>query len=188
MKSAFLVLPLLALLTPSFCAAQPAGVPPEWDVRETLSALTAQTKRLQPILEQVNPREWLDKGAPEAYVDQWTALRNEIGYLERTAGEMSGQPDRITLTLEAFLRLQSVEEMMQSMMEGVRRYQNPALADLLQGVMNENADNSQKLRQYLVELVAMKEAEFKIADQEAQRCRAELISRPASSSGSGRKR
>ena len=41
--------------------------------------------------------------------------------------------------------------------------------------------------QYLVELVAAKEAEFKIADKEAQRCRAELISRPASASGSTRR-
>ena len=186
MKSAFLNLPLLALLIPSFCAAQQAGLSPEWEVREMLSALTTQAKRLQPILEQVNPQQWLDQGAPEAYIEQWKAVRNEIGYLERTAGEMSRQPDRITLTLEAFLRLQSVEEMMQSMMEGVRRYQNPALADLLQGVMNENADNSHKLRQYLVELVAMREAEFKIADQEAQRCRSELINRPASASGSAR--
>lgn len=188
MKSAFLSVPLLALLIPSFCAAQQAGLPPEWEVRETLSALTTQAKRLQPILEQVNPQQWLDQGAPDAYIEQWKAVRNEIGYLERTAAEMSEQPERITLALEAFLRLQSVEEMMQSMMEGVRRYQNPALADLLQGVMNENADNSQNLRQYLVELVAAREAEFKIADKEAQRCRGELIRRPASASGSARKR
>ena len=182
-RRAFPVLQILPFLVPAFCAAQPGGVSPEWDIRETLAALTAETKRLEPALEQVNPRQWLAKGAPEAYIDQWKAVRNEIGYLQRTAGEMSKRPDRITLALETFLRLQSVEAMMQSLMEGVRRYQNPALADLLQSFMNENAGNGQKLRDYLVELVASKEAEFEIVDREAQRCRAELISRPPAPAG-----
>ena len=181
MKSAFLYAQLLICLLPQFCAAQTGGVPPEWDIRETLTSLTAEAQRAQSILEQVSPKQWLAKGAPEAYIKQHEAIRNEIGYLDQTATKLSRQPDRITLALEVFLRLQSMEEMMQSLMEGIRRYQNPALADLLQSTVNENSNNVQKLRDYLVALVAIKETEFEIADREAQRCRAEQIGGSSSS-------
>jgi len=72
--------------------------------------------------------------------------------------------------------------MMVSFIEGVRRHQNPAVANLLEEIMNENSDNSQKLRDYLVELATLKETEFKVADQEAQRCRSELVRQPPAAS------
>jgi len=75
--------------------------------------------------------------------------------------------------------LTAQEAMAESMVDAVRRYQNPAVADLIQDLINENAKYTQQLRDYLVELVAAKEAECKIANQEAQRCRSELIRQPA---------
>jgi hypothetical protein len=160
-------------------AAQSGGLRPEWDIRRSLAVLIADSKRLQPMLGEVNPRDWTAKGAPEAYVAQWQALRDEIGYLERTAGELAKRPERLTLALETYLRLQAIEAMMRSFTEGVRRYHNPAVADLLLGVMDENAASAAKLREYLVELAANLEAELQILDKEAQRCRADLINRPA---------
>ena len=65
-----------------------------------------------------------------------------------------------------------------SLIEGVRKYQNPALADLLRGVMSENNASRQQLRQYLVDLAAIKEQEFKVMDQEAQRCREVISGQP----------
>jgi len=44
------------------------------------------------------------------------------------------------------------------------------------------------LREYLVELVAAKEAELRIVDQEAQRCRAALIRQPVQSKKTESKR
>ncbi len=154
-----------------------------------LRSLKSGSERYQPILEEVKPQEWMAKGAPEAYVKQLKALRDEIGYLQQTADELSKKPDRTTKALEAYLRLQSVNSMMDSIVEGVRRYQNPAVADLLEGIMNENGDIAQQLRDYLVELVASKENECRIANEEAQRCRATLINRPAAHPGAtGRKK
>ena len=71
--------------------------------------------------------------------------------------------------------MQTVDSMMQSVIAGVRRYQNPAVADLLQGAMNEMMPYHQALQGYLVQLVGVKETELRIADEEAQRCRSELI-------------
>ena len=181
MKPAFAAFSALAvsLLAPWCFPAQSPGLPPEWDVRDMLAALTAQTRRIEPLLAQLHPAEWVARGAPEAYVKQLEQLRKQIGYLDRTAGELSAEPDRMTKALETYLRLQSVEAMAESMVDAVRRYQNPAVADLIQDLINENAKYTQQLRDYLVELVAAKEAECKIANQEAQRCRSELIRQPA---------
>ena len=190
MKSAlvFFCALLVSLLFSRPLPAQTQGLPPEWDVRDMLTSLTSQTKRLQPLLEQIHPQEWISKGAPDAYAGQLEELRKQIGYLEQTAGELSREPERMTKALETYLRLQSVEVMIDSMADAVRRYQNPAMADLLQGATNDTAKYAGQLRDYLVELVATKEAECDIADKEAQRCRSELIQRPEKPTGKSRQR
>ena len=169
---------VLLCVFPAVCLAQSGAISHEWDIREALTQLVTATKRLQPILDQVQSKDWVARGAPSAYVDQVSATKNEIDYLDRTVAELKKDPQRVGKTLEAYLRLQSIDAMVRSLGEGIRRYQNPAVADLLLGVMSENSDQVQKLREYLVELVEAKEAEFKIADSEAQRCRASLMSQP----------
>jgi len=169
---------LFCLLGTSVLFAQSDGVAPRWDVKEQLGRLVEQTKEYDPLLGQVSPHEWMEQGAPDGYVKQLELLRNEISYLQRSALELQRKPDRLSKTLEVFLRIQSVEAMVGSMTEAVSRYQNPALADLLQSVTNDVAVHSQHLRDYLVELVNIKESEFAIADQEAQRCRSQLIQGP----------
>lgn len=188
MKRAWLT-PIAAVCAlPVLCLAQAEGISPEWDVREALSQLLAATKRLEPVLAQVQPKDWVARGAPSAYVDQMQAIRNEIGYLDRTVAEVKKDPQKMTKTLEAYLRLQSIDAMLQSLGEGIRRYQNPAVADLLSGIMSENSEQAVKLRDYLVELVSAKELELKMADEEAQRCRGILVNRPAKPAVKGQKK
>ncbi len=151
----------------------PEGVQPVWNVKTMCQELSDQLSRFQPLLEKVNPKEW--KNSADAYAKQLEDLEKQIGYLKRTLDELAADPGRMTKALEGFLRMQTVESMMQSMIAGVRRYQNPAMADLLQGVLNEVGPYAQALQDYLVQLVAQKEAEFKIIDEEAQRCRSQLI-------------
>ncbi len=151
----------------------PEGVQPVWNVKTMCRELSGQLSRFDPLLEKVNPKEW--KHSAEAYSRQLEDLQKQIGYLKRALNELGADPGRMTKALEAFLRMQTVESMMQSMIAGVRRYQNPAMADLLQGVLNEVGPYAQALQDYLVQLVAQKEAEFKIIDEEAQRCRSQLI-------------
>ncbi len=68
--------------------------------------------------------------------------------------------------------------MLRSVAAGVRKYQNPAIADLLQSLIAGTTADRDKLREYIVELAADREQQFKVVDAEAQRCRATLARQP----------
>jgi hypothetical protein len=157
----------------------PNGVASEWDVRKLLESLDLQAQHVKPIIEQVKPQTWVAKGAPQAYVTQWTTAQAELNYLLSSSEALSKQPERLTLALETYFRMQALESTLGSVAGGIRKYQNPALADLMQSVVSENNSNADKLRQYIQDLAAQKEQEFQIADREAQRCRESLVKQPA---------
>ena len=124
------------------------------------------------------PQQWQTKGAPATYVSQLSGARAEVGYLIASAGNLGRQPDKLSVALETYFRLQSVETQVGSLVDGVRRYQNPAVGDLIISVMSANSANRDQLRQYISDLAQSREQEFRIADSEAQRCRAQLLRQP----------
>jgi len=169
----------LVLFTSLLGAQSPSGVSADWDVSKTVAALSAQSARLKPMLDQLTPQEWVKKGAPQAYVSQWKGAEDELGYLAASAKALEKQPERLTLALDTYFRLQSLELRLNSLVDGVRAYQNPAVGDLMMGVLAENSSNRDQLRQYITDLAATKEQEFQIVDKEAQRCRGILSRQPA---------
>ena len=151
------------------------GVSAPWDISQTVGALAAQAERLKPVLEQLTPEEWQAKGAPATYVTQWRAAQDEVGYVLRAADALSKQPEKLSLAFETYFRMQAVEAQINSLVEGVRRYQNPAVGDLMISVMADNSSNRDQLRQYITDLAETKEQEFQVVDKEAQRCRGNLV-------------
>ena len=91
--------------------------------------------------------------------------------MANAAKALERDPDKLTLSLETYFRLQGMENYLNSLVDGVRKYQNPAVGDLLVGVLGENSSNRDKLRQYITDLASQKEQEFAVVDKEAQRCR-----------------
>jgi hypothetical protein len=178
---------VLAMLWLPAAGAQTADLPPEWEIRANLTALVAGTERLKPLLEAAKPEQWTQKGSADAYQAQWKSITAEIGYIGRAAGELQREPERLTLTLETYFRMRSLDSMLSSLNEGVRKYHNPALADLISGAMSANAAQGEKLRQFIVQLAAAKEEQFKVMDQEAQRCRTTLSRQPPAKNGPERK-
>jgi hypothetical protein len=177
-----------ALLAVAFTAqaqtAQPAaGVESEWDLKKMLDSLSAGARRLKPIMEQANPQTWRDAQAAQSYSAQWKSAQNQIQYLNLTADKLVKEPERLTIALETYFRLQALETSVSSLVEGIRKYQNPAVADLLQSALVENLNNRERLKTYLVELAQNKEQEFKIMDKEAQRCRAMISKQPPAPGG-----
>ena len=160
---------LLLLTLATLVRAQPA--PAAEDATQTIAAFSAQAQRLKPILDQLTPPEWVKDGAPTTYVNQWQNARQELGTLSKTLDALGQAPERMPLALDAYFRWQEIESRLNSLNDGVRKYQNPAVGDLLAGVIAENAANRDKLRQYITDLATQKEQEFSVVDKEAQRCR-----------------
>lgn len=167
---------ITSLLLPPSVSAQ--GLTPEWEVRKSLTVLLNQVKSLLPLLENIKPGAWPEKSAAEAYQQQLGNVRDELGYLERNLGALMEKPDSMTMTLEVFLRLQHTDTMMASVIAGEKRYGNAFTAAQLEEILSKHASTRAELRNYLVELVAAKEEELRIADAEAQRCQGILVRQP----------
>jgi hypothetical protein len=181
----FALLPLLLLTATVFTAtiafgqsAAPNGVTSEWDIRKLLDSLDLETQHLKPIIDQVKPETWAAKGASSTYVAQWKAAEAELKYLLSSSEALSRQPEKLTSALDTYFRMQAMESTVSSVVEGVRKYQNPALANLMQSALGENNANRDRLRQYVQDLAAQKEQELQVADREAQRCRDTLVKQP----------
>lgn len=168
----------LFLLLPALQAQESAGLPPEWETRKLLDDLVETARRLDPVLSQLDPEKWKANGAPDTYGVQLQSARQALKHIQETAGRFAKDSARVSLALETFFRLEAADNSLRSIVEGVRKYQNPAIAELIAGIANENAGNRDKLRQYLKDLAAARDAEFAIIDSEAQRCRASLSQQP----------
>ena len=173
---------LIALLFLSVFACaqdQPPSIAPEWDISQTLAGFAAQAERTRPLLQQLNPQEWIQNGAPETYLAQWQAAQRELGYVTNAAKNFEQQPERLTAALETYFRWQALEEKLTSLVDATRRYQSPQLGDQLVSIVGQNTTNRDKLRQFITDLADKREQEFTVADREAQRCRADVNRPPA---------
>jgi hypothetical protein len=159
--------------------ANDAGVASEWDARKLIDALSAQAQHLKPLIDQVQPADWIAKGASETYVAQWNNTQTQLKYLISSSEAFSRQPERLALGLDTYFRMQAVDSVLASLAEGVGKYQNAALGYIMQSVIAENSANRGRLQQYLQDLATQKEQEFQVADREAQRCRGALLGQPA---------
>jgi hypothetical protein len=160
-------------------AQQPnAGVSPEWDIKKDMTALAAQIRQLQPMVDKMKPETWIAQGAPSAYVKQMASLQTGMQYLLGSAEKLAREPERLTAALDAYFRMQYVEVLINSLREGVRKYQSPDLAEILNNLVTESSNNKEKLRSHIMDLAAVREQEMVVMDQEAQRCRGMLSRMP----------
>src|ERR1700731_761039 len=120
-----------ALVSISLWGQAAPSVPAPWDVSKSVSELATQVAKLKPVLAQLTPQAWVERGAPPAYVEQWQGAQQELDYLEQTARALEKQPEKLTAALDLYFRLQAVEWRLQSLSEGARKYQNPAAGDVL---------------------------------------------------------
>ncbi len=136
-----------------------------------VQSLQAQAQHLRPVLDRIKPEAWMAHGAPAAYVQQLRSAQTELRYALESSDAFAKQPERLPLALDTYFRMQAMDTMLHSVIEGVRKYQSPADARTIQSVINETNGNRDRLREYIRALAAQKEQEFQIADREAQRCR-----------------
>ncbi|MBI2688945.1 MAG: hypothetical protein HYX27_21800 [Acidobacteria bacterium] len=165
-------------LTAAALSAQSAGVPPEWETRKLLDSLVNNAKKLEPLVSEITPASWKEKGAPDAYQAQWKSVKLSLEGLRYSSARLANEPTRLSFALDTLFRLDGLNIYLGSLASGVRRYQNPALADLLLGVADENSANRESLKQYALDLAASKEGELKVMETEAQRCLGIIVKQP----------
>ena len=165
---------------------QPAGLETPWDVRKILGDLSAQTSQLKPLLAQLNPQQWTQKGASSTYVLQWQGAQGQLNEVLVSTQRLAQKTESLSLALDTYFRLEALEVTARSLTEGAERYGDRGSAGKLSAYVAQSFSARQRLRDYLEDLATSTEQNFKVADQEAQRCRG-MISKEAPSTARKKK-
>ena len=167
---------------------QPAGLEPDWDISVILQEMSAHAGRLLPVLDQIDVKAWFEKGASETYAAQLQSSKDQAKAFADGARDLARNPEKLSASLELLFRVQGLETMLGSLEEGIRKYQDPAVAQKLASLEAENGANRDRFQKYIVNLAAEREQQFQVMDREAQRCRGILTTQPAATPNSGRKK
>jgi hypothetical protein len=165
----------LLLLLAGPILAQQASVMTDFDAAQLFNAVAGQTQKLAPMIEQINTPDWLTKGAAPTYHELRNNALAQNKAIVRAMQDLVQHPSKLSDCLSALFRIQSMEMELISLDPGLRKYQNPALADLISSLLAEGNRNRNRFREYVVDLAGHKEQQFEVADKEAQRCRENLM-------------
>ena len=150
------------------------GVAAVWDVRANVAALVADVQKVEPLLRRVDAPHWVTRGAPEAYVRQHASAQAAVQQLVLATQRLSQDPEKLTAVVDVYFELERMELLMNSLRDGVRKWQSDDLANMFTQVMGTNILHRDRLRQHMRDLANARETEFRIANEEAQRCRGML--------------
>jgi hypothetical protein len=165
-----------------------SGLESPWDVRSIITAIDKDTGKLKPLLAQLIPQQWYDqKGAPSTYILQLQTAQRQVNDIDVTTKMLSQKTEDLALALDEYFRLEALDFSARSLAEGARKYGPRGQADQLDALVASNFTNRERLRQYLKDLATSIEQNFKIADEEAQRCRGIISREPGSGASRSRK-
>ena len=151
---------------------QTPGLETDWDIAVTLREISAHANRLLPMLERIDARTWVEKGASDTYLAQLQSSKVQTRAIAESAKMLADEPQRLSVSLELFFRLEGLENMLTSLQEGMRKYQSPGDAQELARVEAENGASRDRFQRYIVDLASARERDLQVMDREAQRCRA----------------
>jgi len=171
------ILALLLACRLSVQAQIPVQVDPQ--VLEAFKDIAQHSARLVPMLDQIRVNEWISQGAPDTYAVQLESARQQIRAIGAEMAALADHPDHMQECMRGLFRVQAFHLSLDSLLGGLRKYQNPPLADLIQSVAAEDQSDIEKLQTYTLQLADEKEQEYQVVDHEAQRCRALLSKQPA---------
>src|SRR5262249_52181562 len=119
-------------LTLLFCAAAallhaqstPEGLEPSWSVAVILEEIGKDAAPLLPVLDKMDPKAWVAKGASETYAAQWQSSRDQARVVADAARTLAKNPERLAPALELWFRIEGLDRMLASVQEGARKYQS----------------------------------------------------------------
>ncbi|MEJ5368013.1 MAG: hypothetical protein WHT08_06830 [Bryobacteraceae bacterium] len=151
-----------------------AGLLPDWELKPRVARLARGLEGVKPLLERLQPERWTAAGAPKEYEQQHRDCLKTLEHVQNAAARLSERPNRLAVAVETLVRLENFVSLARSLSEAVRRYQNPAVADLLESELAAASDR-EWLRTHVLELSVVREREWETAEQEAQRCREQTL-------------
>jgi hypothetical protein len=150
-----------------------AGLEQPGDVRTILAGIMRDNEAMKPLLDGMHPQAWYDqKGASSTYIRQLQVAQTQLRDVLYSAGLLSQKTEDLSLALDTYFRIEALEVTARSLDGGAHEYGSRANADKLQELIARNFDSRERLRDYLRDLAVNLQQSFKIADEEAQRCRA----------------
>jgi hypothetical protein len=160
-----------------------AGLETPWSVQKIIADLQRDSTQLQPLLQGISPQQWSDrKGAPTTYIVQWQAAQQQLNDVITMTKLFAQKTESLSTALDVYFRLEALEATERALAEGAQRYDTRAASDKLNTLIAHNFDSRQRLRDYLRDLAATTEQNFKVADGEAQRCRGMISKEPPANS------
>ena len=171
----------VSLLFVSLCGFAQTPAPPvasvatEWDVRSQMKNLGDHTRKFVPLLADLKVNEWVKEGASPEYVKQLASAQAELQNVTVAADKVVRDPEKLSSALDAYFRLQSMEALVMSLRDATLKYQDAALASKITRLLADDSNLLAKLQRHIEDLASTREQEFQIMNQEAQRCRTEIL-------------
>ena len=160
-----------------------AGLETPWSIAPVIQELGAHAGRILDSLNRIDTKAWEQKGASETYSEQVQSCKVQAKAFTDGAKTLAANPEQLSRSIQLFFRLQSLETILGSVEEAMRKYQSPADAEALTSLEGEASRNRDRFQRYIVDLASDREHQLKITDEEAQRCRALLTAPTSSKSG-----
>ncbi len=191
---------LLAAALPGFSQQPPApavpatgtspvaGLESPYEARQIVTTSLTEVDALKPVLLGTHPDLWSQqKGAPGTYLVQWQTAQREVEYVDTVGKQFLQHIDSLPAALDLYYRLEALEATVRSVNEGAQRYGEPVTAGKLSAYVAGSFDRRQRFRDYIRDLATDLEQNYKVADEEAQRCRAIISREPAPNSSKVKK-
>jgi hypothetical protein len=172
-------------LAASFCFAQPPapavnGIDAHWGVRKILDDLVADNEKLRSVFGALNPQDWYSKkGAPSAYIQQLQMAQRQLSDVVISSKLLAQRTESLPLALDNYFRLEALAVTARSLGEGASRYGDRRTADQLNALIARSFTTREHFRDYIQDLSKTQEQNFRVADEEAQRCRGMISRQPA---------
>lgn len=155
------------------------------EARAIVNKVIKEEDQLRGLLPSLNPQVWYEKkGAPSTYVIQWQSAQQQLRDVDTVAKYFLLHIDSLAAAMDLYFRMEGLELSSKSLNEGAQRYADKPAADQLSQFVAHAFDNRQRFRDYVKDLATNMEQNYKIADEEAQRCRAQLSKEPPCSTSS----
>jgi hypothetical protein len=140
----------------------------------------ADDEKLRSVLGTLNPQEWYSKkGASTAYVQQLQMGQRQLNDVIVSSKLLAQKTESLSLALDSYFRLEALEVTARSLGEGALRYGDRHTADQLNTLVARSFTRRERFRDYIQDLAKTQEQSFRVADEEAQRCRGIISRQPA---------